>query len=69
MDWLAEQGQLDRPFGSWADHLAAAFVQLEPRKLGDQPFRGAITRTNRKRSRFPALLLRCATRRIAKLAI
>jgi AraC family transcriptional activator of tynA and feaB len=46
MEWLTEPRQLERPFGNWADHLAAAFVQLEPRKLGDQPFRGAITRTD-----------------------
>lgn len=46
MEWLTEPRQLERPFGSWADHLAAAFVQLEPLKLSEQPFRGAITRTD-----------------------
>lgn len=46
MDWLAEPSVPGRPFGGWADHLASAFVQLEPRKLGEQPFRGAITRTD-----------------------
>jgi AraC family transcriptional regulator, positive regulator of tynA and feaB len=46
MEWLAEPRRSGRPFGSWADHLAEAFVQLEPRKLSEQPFRGAITRTD-----------------------
>jgi AraC family transcriptional activator of tynA and feaB len=34
----------DSPFGSWAEDLAAAFVQLEPRKLGEHPFHGNIKR-------------------------
>jgi AraC family transcriptional regulator, positive regulator of tynA and feaB len=46
MEWLTEPRQLERPFGNWANHLAAAFVQLEPREFGEQPFRGAITRTD-----------------------
>jgi AraC family transcriptional regulator, positive regulator of tynA and feaB len=46
MEWLAEPRRSGQPFGSWADHLAEAFVQLEPRRLSEQPFRGAITRTD-----------------------
>lgn len=46
MEWLAEPRHSGRPFGGWADHLASAFVQLEPRRLGELPFRGAITRTD-----------------------
>jgi AraC-like DNA-binding protein len=46
MEWSTKAVQADRPFGSWADDLAAAFVQLEPRKIGEQPFRGAILRTD-----------------------
>ena len=34
----------DSTFGSWAADLAAAFVQLEPRKLGEHPFYGKIKR-------------------------
>jgi AraC family transcriptional regulator, positive regulator of tynA and feaB len=43
MDWSASQ--LDSSFGSWADDLAAAFVRLEPRKITEHPFQGAIIRT------------------------
>jgi AraC-like DNA-binding protein len=45
MDWSAKPSQTDRSFGSWADDLAAAFVRLEPRKITDHLFKGAITRT------------------------
>jgi AraC-like DNA-binding protein len=45
MKWSAKPAQLDRPFGSWTDNLAAAFVQLEPRKISEHPFQGTITRT------------------------
>ena len=44
MEWSARSSERDRPFGSWADALAAAFVPLEPRKIADQPFHGTISR-------------------------
>ena len=44
MEWLARQYDANRPFGSWADDLAAAFVQLEPRQIADLPFQGTIVR-------------------------
>jgi len=44
MQWLTKATQADRPFGSWADDLADAFVQLEPRKTSEAPFRGAISK-------------------------
>ena len=44
MEWSAKPYQLDEPFGSWADDLAAAFVRLEPRKIAEHPFEGTITR-------------------------
>jgi AraC family transcriptional activator of tynA and feaB len=44
VEWSAKQYDANRPFGSWADDLAAAFVQLEPRRVADLPFRGAIVR-------------------------
>lgn len=65
MEWLTEPRQLERPFGNWADHLAAAFVQLEPRKLGDQPFRGAITRTDA--GRIKVSLVNAARHRVLRL--
>jgi AraC-like DNA-binding protein len=46
MEWTAKQCQTDQPFGSWADDLANAFVQLEPRKIAEHPFQGTISRTN-----------------------
>lgn len=46
MEWLTRAIQADRPFGSWADDLADAFVQLEPRRISDAPFRGAITKAD-----------------------
>jgi AraC family transcriptional regulator, positive regulator of tynA and feaB len=44
VEWSAKQHDANRPFGSWADDLAAAFVQLEPRQIADLPFQGAIVR-------------------------
>jgi AraC family transcriptional regulator, positive regulator of tynA and feaB len=44
VEWSARQYGATRPFGTWADDLAAAFVQLEPRKIADLPFRGTIVR-------------------------
>ena len=46
MEWSTKPCHRDQPFGSWADDLAAAFVRLEPRKVADQPFEGAITRND-----------------------
>jgi AraC-like DNA-binding protein len=46
MEWFTKATQADRPFGSWADDLADAFVQLEPRKISDAPFCGAITKAD-----------------------
>src|ERR1700758_4358046 len=44
MEWSTKPVGGDQPFGSWADDLAAAFVRLEPRRIADQPFKGAISR-------------------------
>jgi AraC family transcriptional regulator, positive regulator of tynA and feaB len=44
VEWSAKQHDANRPFGSWADNLAAAFVQLEPRQIVDLPFQGTIVR-------------------------
>src|ERR1700730_15671082 len=44
MEWSAKQCQTDQPFGSWADDLANAFVQLEPCKIAEHPFQGTIFR-------------------------
>jgi AraC family transcriptional regulator, positive regulator of tynA and feaB len=44
VEWSAKQHDANRPFGSWADDLAAAFVQLEPRQIVDLPFQGTIVR-------------------------
>jgi hypothetical protein len=46
MEWSIKPRRLDQPFGSWADDLAAAFVRLEPRRIADQPFEGAISRVD-----------------------
>src|ERR1700737_4069158 len=46
MEWSAKRCQTDQPFGSWADDLANAFVQLEPRKIAEHPFQGTISRTD-----------------------
>jgi AraC family transcriptional regulator, positive regulator of tynA and feaB len=46
MEWSTKPWRADQPFGSWADDLAAAFVRLEPRRLADQPFEGAISRVD-----------------------
>ena len=44
MEWSTKPRHVDQPFGSWADDLAAAFVRLEPRRIADQSFEGAISR-------------------------
>ena len=46
MEWLTRPRRPDQPFGSWADDLAAAFVRLEPRRIADQPFEGAISKAD-----------------------
>jgi AraC family transcriptional regulator, positive regulator of tynA and feaB len=46
MEWSTKTIEADRPFGSWAEDLADAFVQLEPRKIVEQPFQGMISRTD-----------------------
>jgi AraC family transcriptional activator of tynA and feaB len=46
MEWSTKPRLLDQPFGSWADALAAAFVRLEPRRIADRPFEGAISRVD-----------------------
>jgi len=46
MEWLTKSNQADRPFGSWADDLADAFVQLEPCRVSDAPFCGAISKAD-----------------------
>lgn len=46
MDWSTRPRHPDQPFGTWADDLAAAFVRLEPRRIADQPFEGAISRVD-----------------------
>ncbi len=46
MEWSTKPRQAGQPFGSWADDLAAAFVRLEPRRIADQSFEGAILRVD-----------------------
>lgn len=46
MEWSTKPRRPDQPFGSWADNLAAAFVRLEPRRIADQAFEGAISRVD-----------------------
>ena len=46
MEWSTRTIEADRPFGSWAEDLADAFVPLEPRKIAEQPFQGTISRTD-----------------------
>jgi hypothetical protein len=46
MEWSTKTIAADRPFGSWAEDLADAFVQLEPRKIAEQPFQGMISRAD-----------------------
>ncbi|UPK07147.1 helix-turn-helix domain-containing protein [Bradyrhizobium sp. 170] len=46
MEWSTRPRHPDQPFGSWADDLAAAFVRLEPRRIADQPFEGAISKVD-----------------------
>ena len=44
MHWSTKWLSSDAPFGTWADDLASAFVKLEPYKVADVPFAGAIVR-------------------------
>jgi AraC family transcriptional regulator, positive regulator of tynA and feaB len=46
MEWSTKPTRGDQPFGSWANDLAAAFVRLEPRRIAEHPFAGAISRTD-----------------------
>jgi AraC-like DNA-binding protein len=46
MEWSTKPLRAGQPFGSWADDLAAAFVRLEPRRIADQSFEGAISRVD-----------------------
>ncbi len=46
MEWLTKAAGADRPFGNWANDLADAFVQLEPRKVSDAPFFGSISKAD-----------------------
>ena len=46
MEWSTKPVGGDQPFGSWANDLAAAFVRLEPRKIAEHPFEGAISRAD-----------------------
>jgi hypothetical protein len=46
MEWSTKPARSDQPFGSWANDLAAAFVRLEPRKIAEHPFEGAISRAD-----------------------
>jgi AraC family transcriptional activator of tynA and feaB len=46
MEWSTKPQPTDQSFGSWADDLAAAFVRLEPRRIADQSFEGAISRVD-----------------------
>src|SRR5712671_7295983 len=46
MEWSTKPSRSDKPFGNWADDLAAAFVRLEPRRIADRPFEGAISRVD-----------------------
>jgi AraC-like DNA-binding protein len=46
MEWSIRAQHRGQPFGHWADDLAAAFVRLEPRRVVDQPFAGAITKVD-----------------------
>jgi AraC family transcriptional regulator, positive regulator of tynA and feaB len=46
MEWSTKPRRSEQPFGSWADDLAAAFVRLEPRRIGDHPFEGAISKVD-----------------------
>ena len=46
MEWSTKPRRAGQPFGSWADDLAAAFVRLEPRRIADQSFEGAISRVD-----------------------
>ncbi|NEU95447.1 helix-turn-helix domain-containing protein [Bradyrhizobium uaiense] len=46
MEWSTRPARPDQPFGSWADDLAAAFVRLEPRRIAEAPFAGAISKVD-----------------------
>ena len=46
MEWSTKPQRAGQPFGSWADDLAAAFVRLEPRRIADHCFEGAISRVD-----------------------
>src|SRR6267142_115964 len=52
MEWSTKTIEADRPFGSWAEDLASAFVQLEPRKIAEQPFQGRSRGPTSLQSRF-----------------
>jgi AraC family transcriptional regulator, positive regulator of tynA and feaB len=43
---MVDQPRRTEPFGTWADDLSAAFVRLEPRRIADEPFEGAISRVD-----------------------
>jgi AraC family transcriptional activator of tynA and feaB len=45
VEWSAKRDSRRQPFGTWADDLASAFVQLEPHQTAELPFQGKITRT------------------------
>ena len=73
MEWSTKPARGDQPFGSWANDLAAAFVRLEPRKIAEHPFEGAISRNRTPlRSKFPWSRLQstacCACDRILPVA-
>ncbi|MDH2383999.1 helix-turn-helix domain-containing protein [Bradyrhizobium sp. CER78] len=46
MEWSTRPARPDQPFGSWADDLAAAFVRLEPRRIAEDSFAGAISKVD-----------------------
>ncbi|UFX43856.1 hypothetical protein HAP47_0032305 [Bradyrhizobium sp. 41S5] len=46
MEWSTRPARPDQPFGSWADDLAAAFVRLEPRRIAEESFAGAICKVD-----------------------
>jgi AraC family transcriptional regulator, positive regulator of tynA and feaB len=54
MEWSAKVFRKDQPFGNWAEDLAAAFVQLEPRKIAETEVRPrVITRFSASRRVWP----------------
>jgi AraC family transcriptional regulator, positive regulator of tynA and feaB len=46
MEWSTKPCHSNRPFGNWADNLAAALVRMEPRKISDDLFEGMISRVD-----------------------